>query len=268
MKGRHFIISFVTALIVGAGITYWYTQISLKPAEASVAAGNLPAVPPLVVTTQPVRQRFYLRVPWSGIVEPCTSVILITRTDGRITAIEAEDQTRIAKGAPVARLGGPLLEARHTRLAGKIKSLKSQLDLARQTVEELEQNLRARLTTNNKVAAAQGAQFKLKSQLRQARLNLATFEKQILISTPMSGVFTKRRVSVGQDVSAGQIVGKIIGTGHLRIAASLFPPPGFDLQGKEATVRLRQNQTISGIIRHILPETDSTGAVMIWIEGP
>ncbi len=268
MKGRRFIILFMTTLTIGAIITCWYAKISLRPAEASVAAGNLPAVPPLVVTAQPIRHRFYLRVPWSGTVEPCASVTLITRTDGRITAIEAEDQSRIAKGAPVARLGGPLLETRHTRLAGKIKSLKSQLNLARQTVEELEQNLRARLTTNNKVAAAQDAQLKLKGQLRQARLNLAAFEKQILISAPMSGIFTRRMVSVGQDVSTGQVVGGIIGTDHLRITASLFPPPGFDLQGKKATVRLRQDQAVSGIIRYLLPETDSTGAVMVWIEGP
>ncbi|VAW40861.1 hypothetical protein MNBD_DELTA03-1840 [hydrothermal vent metagenome] len=268
MKGRRFIILFMAALIIGTIITSWHTGISLKPTEASAAADNLPAAPPLIVTAQPVRQRFYLRVPWSGTVEPCAAVTLITRISGRITAIEAEDQTRIAKGAAVARLGGPLLETRHARLAAKIKALKSQLGLARQTVKELARNLQAQLTTSREVAAAQGTQLKLKGQLRQARLNLAAFEKQILIHAPISGIFTGRLVSLGQDVVKGQTVGRIIDTGHLRITAALFPPPDFDLHGKEATIYPRQGQRISGIIQRLLPETDSTGAVMVWIEGP
>ncbi len=268
MKGRYFAILLAGALIAGTFITSWYAEISLKPAEAYVTKGNLSAAPPLIVTAQPVRRQFYRHIPWSGIVEPRASVTLIAQTAGRITAIEAEDQTRVVKGTPMVREGGPLLEARHARLTAKIKSLKSQLVLARQTVKELQQNLQARLTTNNEVAAAQEAQLRLKDQLRQTRLNLAAFEKQILIRAPMSGIFTGRLVSVGQDVSNGQIVGKIIDTNRLRITAALFPPPGFDLQGKEATVHLRQGRTVSGIIQRLLPEADSTGAAMVWIEGP
>ncbi len=268
MKNKPFIALFIAALIAVAVLTYWYAKRHFTCAETSVAVSTLPAISPLIVTAQPVMRRFSLRVPLTGIVEPRASVVLVTQAAGRITAVEADDQTWIEKGKPVARLGGPRIETRRARLAAEIEALSAQLDLARQTVEGLKQNLQARLVTNNQVATAQGTQFKLQRQLREARLGMEVLERQGYIFASMSGVFTKRRVSVGQDVGAGQVVGEIIGTSHLRIVASLFPPPGFDLQGKEATVRLGQDQAVSGIIRRLLPEANSTGAVMVWIEGP
>jgi RND family efflux transporter MFP subunit len=168
----------------------------------------------------------------------------------------------------VMRLGGSQVEGARARLTGEIESLGSQIELARQTVERLKQSLKARLATKDQVAAAQDAQVKLEVQLRQARLGLKVLENQIDISAPMNGIFTNRRVSVGQDVTAGQVVGEIIDTSRLRIAASIFPQRGIDLQGKEATIRLIENRTLTGLVRRVLPRASKTGAVIVWVEGP
>ena len=145
--------------------------------------------------------------------------------------------------------------------------MESQTDLARNTVERLKKNLKVQLATKDQVAAAQDAQVRLGNQLRDARLSLKTLNNQINITASMNGIFTNRRVSMGQDVTAGQVVGEIINTDHLRITASLFPPQGSELIDKEASIRVSKNQTLTGFIRRVLPQADSTGAVAVWIEG-
>jgi multidrug efflux system membrane fusion protein len=185
-----------------------------------------------------------------------------------VEAIEARDQEPIEAGAVVMQLGGPGIEAKRAQLQTGADSLESQLDLARQTVERLRQNLEEQLTTQDQVAAAQETQLKLQAQLRDAQLALESFEKQPHIAAPMAGIFTNRRVSLGQMVSAGDVVGEIIGRDHLRIVASLFPPEGIALEGKEAAVRFGENQDLNGIVRHALPQASDTGATAVWIEGP
>lgn len=269
MKYKPLIATSLAALVAGAiFVYYWHAKGHCPSSDATFAADACPDIPALVVTAQPAMRQFSLNVPWTGIVEPRASVSLVTQLAGRIAAQEAKDQAWIGKGQTIMRLGGPLIEVQRAKLEAEVGSFSSQLGLARQTVKRLKQNLKVRLAINNQVAAAQAAQLKLQSKLHGAQLNLKTFEKQVCISAPMSGIFTKRLVSVGQDVSAGQAVGEIIGTGHLRIVASLFPPADFDPQGKVATVRLGQEQVVSGIIRRLLPESNSTGALMVWIEGP
>lgn len=267
MKSKHYIALILAVSFTGMALTYWYMKPRGSTMETLVTLDTLPAVPPLITTARPAMRLFTLRVPWIGTVEPQASIEVTALVAGRVEVIETKDQTRTQEGRLVARLGGSQVEAQRAKLATEIESLKFQLDLARQTVERLEQSLRAQLATRDQVAAAQNSQVKLRTQLREARLNMETLEKQICISAPMSGTFTNRRVSVGQDVNVGQVIGKIIDADHLRIVASVFPPQGIALQGKEATIRLDENQTLTGLVRSVLPQAGGTGAVMMWIEG-
>ena len=267
MKVKYWIALILAVSLAGMAITYEYMKTRCSAVKPLATIETQPAVPLLITTARPAMRAFALRVPWIGTVEPQASVELTALVTGRVEVIEAEDQARIKKGGLVARLSGPQIEGQHARLEAENESLKSQLDLARQTVERLKQSLMAQLATKDQVAAAQDSQVKLETQLREARLNLEDFEKQVNIAAPMSGTFTNRRVSVGQDVNAGQVVGEIIDADHLRIVASIFPPQSVELQGKEATIRLDEEQTLTGLVRRVLPQAGGTGAVMVWIEG-
>jgi RND family efflux transporter MFP subunit len=259
---------FLAVLLAGLAAAYWHMKARIPAAAPSAALQTQAVVPPLITIAQPRLQAFTLRVPWLGAVEPQASVELIALVAGRVEAIEVQDQARIAKGKCVARLGGSQVEAQRARLAAEAASLKSQLDIARQTVGWLKVRLKEQLATHNQVAAAQAAQVKLETQLRETGLNAKTFEHQVLICAPISGIFTNRRVSVGQDVNAGQPIGQVIDSEHLRIAASLFPPQGVELEEKQAAVRLGENQILTGVVRRILPQDSATGAVTVWIVGP
>ena len=255
-------------LIAGLSLTVWCMATPVSAVDPAATMDTEAAVPPLITTAHPVTRTFTLRVPWIGTVEPIAFVELTALTAGRIEALMVEDQMRVVKGDPVARLGGYQVERHRAGLAADIESLKSQLDLARQTVVRLKSRLKEQLATYNQVAAAQETKVKLETQLREARLKAETFEHQVLIRAPISGIFTNRSVSVGQDVDAGRSFGEILDPEHLTIEASLFPPQGVEIQGKEAVVRLEENQVLSGVVRRVLPQAGITGAAMVWIEGP
>jgi len=269
MKRKYYIVIMLVVALIGLAVfAYWYDR-TRRSDEGNVASStSSPVDRPLITSALPARRTFSLRIPLIGKVESRASVELTALMAGRVEVINAEDQRQLEKGQRVMQLGGTRIEDARARLMTEIESLVTQVDLARQTVERLKESLQTRLATKDQLAAAQDAKVGLETQLREAQLNLETLENQINILAPMEGVFTDRRVSVGQDVNAGQVVGEIIDTSRLRISASLFPPRGVKLQNKEATIRLSENRTLTGTVRRILPRALSTGAVTVWIEGP
>lgn len=268
MKHKYLVILVLVVAIIGFS-AYVLWQIDSPPSIAgNLASNSLPTPDSLISTAHPVLRTFTLRVNWIGTVESQASIELTALVAGRVEAIDAEDQHPVKKGQPVMRLGGPQIKDGHAKLAAEIKSLGKQAQLARETLLRLEESLKTQLATRDQVATARETKVRLEGQLRDAQLNLKTLDNQIAITAPMKGVFTNRRVSVGQDVTAGQVVGSIIDTDRLRIDASLFPPRNIEMQGKEASIHLNEAQTVTGTVRQVLPETSSTGAVTVWIEGP
>lgn len=268
MKALGYVLLVVAVGAASAGATWWLMSSRRAPVEHHGPASSQPEAPPLIVTSQPSRRTFTRQVPWIGTVQSQASVRLVALVEGRVEAIEAKDQQPIEAEKPVMRLGGPQVESQRTQLQAGIDSLQAQAALAEQTVKRLEQDLKAQLTTKDQLAAAQESQLKTQAQLQAARLGLEAFKEKLDISAPVAGVFTARRVGVGQTVEPGQEVGKIIDPDNLRIVASLFPPPGTDLAGKEAAVRLDGSTAVAGIVRRVLPQADDSGATEVWIEGP
>ena len=268
MKTKHYITLALVVAIIGFGA---YALLHIAPRESAAgktASDSSSAPESLISTAYPTKRTFTLQVHWVGTVESQTSIELTALVAGRVESIDAEDQNPIKMGQSVMRLGGPQIGDTRARLMAQIKSLETQAQLARETLVRLKENLKTRLATKDQVAAAQEAKVRLETQLRDARLNLKTLNRLSRIAAPMNGIFTNRRVSVGQDVAAGQVVGDVIDTARLRVKASLFPPQGLELQGREAAIRLNESQTLTGIVRQVLPRASSTGAVSVWIEGP
>lgn len=258
--------AFALAVFFAAGAVSCDSRAGGESAGQGRAGAEL-GVQGLIVTSQPVMSEFTLRVPWIGLVQSQSSVTLTALASGKVDAIKAKDEMPVAEGATVIELGGAQVESKHSALQAAVDSLASEASLATQKVERLQQNLEEQLTTKDELAAAQESQIRLTNQLRDARLALESFEKQTRITAPMAGVFTKRRVSAGQTVNAGDVVGEVMNPRHLRITASLFPPEGIELGGRQAVIRLAENQTVAGTISRVLPEASETGATRVWIEG-
>lgn len=268
MKNKHYIILVMAVFLVGMVLVYWYMN-HRGPASGNLALTNaLPADQPLITKAQPAIRTFTRRIPWIGTVESKASIELIALVAGRVVAIEADDQARIEKDRLVIRLGGTQIEGVRAKLEAEVESLKTTLELAGQRVERLRESLKVQLATKDQLAAAQEMQVNIETQLRETRLNLRILENQVCISAPINGIFTNRRVSIGQDVNAGQVLGEIINVDRLRIVASVVPPLGIELQGKEATIHLDESRSLTGLVQSVLPQAGGTGAVIVWIEGP
>jgi RND family efflux transporter MFP subunit len=265
-RGIWFVLLLVILVAAASGLKYWRTRSETAPAPK---ATETPALANrLIATAEPVERTFTLRVPWTGLVQSNAAVELTALVAGRVEAIEAADEMPVAAGAPVLTLGGPLLTAQQAKLEIGVESLQAQLALASQTVQQLQQNVAQRLATRSELAAAQAEQLKLQAQLQDAQRQLQSWGAQTRVIAPTAGVFTDRRVSVGQAVQAGAVLGAIVDPNHLRIVAALFAPEGAPLVGKEASVRLTQERVLSGVVRRIEPQASDTGATMAWIEGP
>jgi RND family efflux transporter MFP subunit len=267
MNTNHCIALILTASVAGTAVTYSFMRYRESAMRAAAASNKPPEVPVLLSSALPARRSFTLDVPWIGTVESRASVEMITLISGRVETLQAEDQAPVQKSDTVMRLGGSQIEAARKRLATEIEYLGAQVDIARQTAERLEQSLRAQMVTRSKAAAARDAQIKLESQLSEVRLSLQTLENQVELRAPISGIFTNRRVDIGQEIAAGQVVGGVIDTRQLRIVASVFPPQGIQLQGRQATIQLSEGRTLAGVVRRVLPHAVTTGAVMVWIQG-
>lgn len=268
MKKKDYIIFILGVVIIGLVAYVFWQSKGREPVAGNIASDSLSSTSSVICTAHPAWRTFTVNIPWIGIVEPQASIKLTALVAGRVESIDAEDEHPVEKGRPIMQLGGPRIKEARTKLTIEVESLKTQVKLARETLVRLEESLKTHLATKDQVAAAQEALVRLKARLRDARLNLKTLNRESCITAPINGIFTNRQVSVGQDVTAGQVVGEIIDTGRLRIAASLFPPRDIELQGKEATIRLNANRNVSGVVRKVLPRASSTGAVRVWIEGP
>jgi RND family efflux transporter MFP subunit len=268
MKIKHCIAYALAVSFAGMALTYGYEKSRPADARPQPAATSSAAAAALITTARPQIRTFTQIVPWIGAVESRASVELTAPMAGRVALIAAGDQDRIEKGRLVMRLGGPKVEGDRAEVAAEIQSLGSQLRLARQTVERLERSLKTQLATRDQVAQARERQIGMETRLRKARLTLEALNGQIRIRAPISGIFTNRRVSPGQNVTAGQVLGDIIDTGRLRIAASIFPPPGIQLEGRQAAIELDARQVLTGFVSRVLPQASSSGAVRLWIQGP
>jgi len=268
MKLRYVIGFLAIGFIAASGFALKFADGSDRQETPPGAGEDRPAATALIATSRPQMHAFTLRLPWIGTVESRASLEITALTAGRIVEIAASDNGRIEKGSLVARLGGTQIDAGRSRLDSTIESLTRRLELAEQATQWLKKNSSEQLITNDQVVAAEDKAFQLEAQLRTARLDRDALEEKTRITAPTGGVFTHRRVSPGQEIETGQVVGDIIDTGHLRIVASLFPPRDTALQGRDVTLRLDDNRNLAGMVSSVLPRAGSTGAVTVWLEGP
>jgi RND family efflux transporter MFP subunit len=259
----------LTGIAAGAvvfALLYW--RLDPTASESAQKGSEQYALKGLIVTAEPNERRFAQRIPWTGIVQSTSAVELAALTAGRIESVSATDQSPVQAGTTVMTLGGSLLASRKATLQANITSAQAQLALAEQTVQSLKQDVAQQLATTRDLAVAQAQQVKLEAQLGDAQLQMRLLDDQTHVTAPISGVFTERRVSKGQSVKEGDVLGAIIDPNHLRIVASLFPPERVRIEGAQVEVRLNSGRTFSAGIRAVLPQASGTGATQVWIEGP
>jgi len=250
----------------------WMTLAMIAPASGHgmTAAEAAEHESPASSQAESVRVQthdFSFRVPWFGRVESNHSIDLIARAPGRIIAVKVADEAPVQSGAELFELGGAEVTARQTDLTKQVEVATDAVRAARQNLVIRKQLLSQKLSSRELLNAAKQALASAEGQLSTAKQALTTFDAAIHIRTAVDGIFTGRNVHIGQYVTPGTVLGRIVNPRTVRIRASLFPPSEMILPGLKAIVRTDMREEKQAIVSRIMPERTPEGAAQVWIEG-
>jgi len=212
----------LAALIVvigaGAGARFWFNR------------QNFPSV-----TVEALRARdLEAIVSASGKIQPKRQVNVSANTMGRVTRLTVEEGQRVRAGQFLLEIDPRSLEGQLQRGEANVAAARSSLqqtrtnveqarsnvDLARQNLKRQEELWKDGLTTREALERAQNelavreSDFKAREQeiqtreeqIKQEQAGLATTRynlSQVIISSPMDGIVTRRNIEQGENVMVG-----------------------------------------------------------------
>ena len=207
-------------LVIGGGVgaRFWFNR------------QNVPAV-----TVEALRARdLEAIVSASGKIQPKRQVNVSANTMGRVTRLSVEEGQRVRAGQFLLEIDPRSLEGQLQRGEASVAAARSSLqqartnveqarsnvDLARQNLKRQEELWKDGLTTREALERAQNelavheSDFKAREQeiqtreeqIKQEQAGLATTRynlSQVIISSPMDGIVTRRNIEQGENVMVG-----------------------------------------------------------------
>jgi len=230
---------------------------------AALASGQASPYP-----TQITRMHLFKQaITWFGQVESRHNVPLVSRVAGRIVSLTVPDEASVQAGDVLFELAGTAIASQITDLQQQRRASDRELALARKNLQFIRSKKQQHLATNEQLNAAKNALAQLKIRISGIKQRLISLASGIRITAPVDGVFTARSVQLGQYITAGTVLARIIDTHHLRIRASLFPPAHITrLVGQRAVIHGLHGDT-TGVVAAIMPETTAAGGIQVWIVG-
>ncbi|VAX29789.1 hypothetical protein MNBD_NITROSPIRAE02-826, partial [hydrothermal vent metagenome] len=198
--------------IIAVALVAGYFLIERGNRETLAGKGPQPA---LIETARPLLRDFSLSAEWIGRVESRYLVKVVTLEEGRITSVDTADETVVKKGALLFTMGGPGINSRLAYLRERVASLRQRLSIAESRVKRKREAVKQRFSSRDELETAQDALARIQTDLSRTRHDLQLLEDLIRIRAPIHGVFTRRTVTVGQDVEKGMILGYITDPAHL-----------------------------------------------------
>jgi len=206
MKFKKTLITLALLLAAGgAGFAYW-------------SLGNVPKEPPYL--TVPVSKANVRQVVSStGTLQAVTTVLVGSQVSGTIAKLNADFNTKVAKGQVVAQLDQAKFAARVDESRANLLSAQATLAKSKVSVEDAERTLKRtkelkqrELVSQSELDAAQTTYDAARSQMNvsqaqvgqaQAAMNQAQIDLgYTVIRSPVDGIVISRSVDVGQTVAA------------------------------------------------------------------
>lgn len=223
--------------------------------------------PQAIVLGKPGYKTFVHRISWIGQVEPLQMVSLKALIDGRIMKIMVRDGEKVEKNQPLFVLGGPQVANGKAKLITQLNALSKQRGLALAAVKRKGQAFEQHLAKLDELEAAKMHLTQIEAQIEVIRDQLALFEANTIIKSPMTGLFVHRQVNLYEDVTAETHLADIMSPGQVRIVTHLYgPEAGFVKEGMLAQVEIG-DKVLKGQVIMVAPGKD-VGGTTIWIEGP
>jgi multidrug efflux system membrane fusion protein len=216
-----------------------------ESAAAQAGAAAQPRAPRVAVRRSQARD-ITREIVVSGRTEPNRVVELRAETDGRVVALGAERGATVAAGAAVVGLDVRDREARRDEARALIDYAELQLEAAR------------KLKRDQFVSDTQMAE--LISRVAAARSALSSVELEIentRIAAPFDAVVQDRYVELGDYVSSGDEVARLVDTDPLLVVGEVAERHVRSLgAGKSGVAHIRGTTPIEGTVRYLAPVAD------------
>ena len=214
-------------------------------------------------------------VPATGSIYPWQEVIIGAEVGGyRVAEVLVDVGTRVAKGQPLVRLAGDMLQADLDSKRAALRSAQASEVNAAAALRRGEQ-----VQTSGALSAADLDKLKAdhiaaQARVETARADLTTSELRArygTVTAPDSGVITSRTVSVGQIAQAGTEMLRMLRQNRVEWRAEV---PEAQLSrikvGQAATITAVDGSVLKGRVRAVAPTvqtTNRTGLVYVDIIG-
>lgn len=215
--------------------------------------------PPAPVTVEQAKLDTYFAALWvSGTVVSQHDARIAAETDGRVTWV-AEIGTHIAAGEAVARIDDNDLKLVLDDNQAQLESLRAQQRYQRTNLERLETLAQQNNAALNQLDEAR-AQLEMTGQeIRRAEVAVAQTRRRIdqtRVLTPFPAVVVERLIQVGEFVSRGDQVARLVDTENREIRAQApLSVSGFVREGLEVSVQHQGRESLSPVAR-VIPVGD------------
>ncbi len=217
------------------------------------------SVPPAPVVVDEARKDTFSAVLWvSGTVISRHDARIGAETDGRITWV-AEVGTRIGNAEPLATIDDTDLQLDLRGNQAQLARLHAQKRYQENNFKRLNQLTASNNASVNRLDEAQSQMDMTVQEIRRAEISIARTQRRIdqtRVLAPFPGVVVERLVQVGEFVSRGMQVARLVDTENREIRAQA--PLGvvsFIREGLEVSVKHEGRQSLSPVKR-VIPVGD------------
>ena len=222
-------------------------------ADTTQATGAPLALP---VVGQEVRKGdLVLSVVTTGQIRSEAMSLLKSETQGTIIAVLVRPGDRVRKGQPLIQVDPRPLDLAVQDAAAKLEEARLKL---------LDNTMPDSIVTGRAVTGERLKYAEIRSGIEGARVALEQrkYERErATITAPFSGVMDDIKVAVGERLTTGQEIGRVVDLDHLRIEAAVLEHdlPLIRVGGQaRVTAAAAPDRAVIGTIAAILPIVDST----------
>ncbi|MFH2006945.1 MAG: efflux RND transporter periplasmic adaptor subunit [bacterium] len=213
----------------------------------------------------------------SGVSAPLHDIALATQVAGVITRFNVYLGRRVKKNELLVRVSTVGLFGQAQAARAQIQQFRTDIRKADRDVLDAKRLYEARVESRKAYEDAKFQLQRLRAQLAQARATLGQIGESYaggVVHAPFAGVIAQRLVDIGDYVSPGKVIGRLVDLHKVLITAGVSEQDVLHISAQtplEVTFAATGKRRFAGRIRAIAPTSDpNTGAypVEIVVDNP
>jgi RND family efflux transporter MFP subunit len=199
-------------------------------------------------------------VAWDGVVQAVEQAVLSAQTGGRVTALNADVDQRVAAGAVLLRITSEEQVAAAQMARAQLKSAEAQWADAKNRFGRASDLIGSQLISKDDFDRVNAANDAASAAVEAARAQLAQAEQQLAYTTvraPYAATVATRSVELGETVAPGRPLFTLYSPGALRLEVQVPQSDAEAIRAKPAaTVTLGDGREVQAAKVIVFPSAD------------